>query len=66
MERLIREGFEVEITRVAARGLDESWEDRKLDENTVQELIELSREYRFNAAGEGGEYETRVTGFPDS
>jgi diphthine-ammonia ligase len=66
MRWLIREGFEVEITSVAARGLEESWEGRILDEESVDELIELSEEYRFNAAGEGGEYETRVFGFPNS
>ena len=66
MRWLIREGFEVEITSVAARGLDESWEGKVLDEENIDELLELAEEYRFNAAGEGGEYETRVVGFPDS
>ncbi len=61
---LVREGFEVEIAGVAAKGLDESWVGRKLDAESVDELIELSREHGFNAAGEGGEYETVVTGFP--
>ena len=64
MKWLIREGFEIEITSVAARGLDESWEGRVLNEDSVEELIELSREYGFNAAGEGGEYETKTVGFP--
>ncbi len=64
MKWLIREGFEVEITSVAARGLGKSWEGKVLDNELVEELISLSREYGFNAAGEGGEYETRVTGFP--
>ncbi len=66
MRWLIREGFEIEITEVAARGLDESWEGRLLDEDSVEELVELSREYGFNAAGEGGEFETVVTGFPET
>lgn len=65
MRWLIREGFEIEITEVAARGLEESWEGKVLDEESVEELIELSREYGFNAAGEGGEYETRVVEFPE-
>jgi asparagine synthase (glutamine-hydrolysing) len=64
MKWLIREGFEIEITSVAARGLNESWEGRVLNEDSVEELIELSREYGFNAAGEGGEYETKTVGFP--
>lgn len=66
MRWLIREGFEVEITSVAARGLDESWEGKVLDEENISGLLDLAEEYRFNAAGEGGEYETRVVGFPDS
>ena len=66
MRWLIREGFEVEITSVAARGLDESWEGKVLDEENISGLLDLADEYMFNAAGEGGEYETRVVGFPDS
>lgn len=65
MKWLVRQGFEIEITQVAARGLDENWEGCILDEEGVEELIQLSKEYGFNAAGEGGEYETLVVGFPD-
>lgn len=65
MRWLVREAFEVEISSVATRGLDDSWVGKVLDEDSVGELIELSQEYRFNAAGEGGEYETRVVGFPE-
>ena len=66
MRWLIREGFEVEITSVAARGLTDEWEGKVLDGENIDELLELAEEYRFNPAGEGGEYETRVVGFPDS
>lgn len=64
MQWLIHEGFGVRITDVAARGLIEEWKGTTLDKENVEELIELSREYGFNAAGEGGEYETKVVGFP--
>ena len=64
MRWLVREGFEVEITSVAARGLTDEWVGKVLDGDSVNELIELSDEYGFHAAGEGGEYETRVVGFP--
>ncbi len=64
MRWLIREGFQIQITKVAARGLDTDWEGRVLDEDSVEELIALSEEYRFNAAGEGGEYETVVVDGP--
>ena len=66
MRWLVKEGFEVQITDIAARGLTEDWEGKLLDEDSVEELIKLSEEFRFHAAGEGGEYETRVLGFPDS
>ena len=66
MRWLIREGFKVEITDVAARGLTEEWEGKILDEENIEELIELSEQYGFHAAGEGGEYETKVVGFPKS
>ncbi len=65
MHWLIREGFKVKITDVAARGLDESWIGRVLDEESVEELIDLADKYRFHPAGEGGEYETKVVGFPE-
>ncbi len=66
MQWLVRTGFEIQITETAARGLDDSWTGTVLDENSVEDLIALSEEYRFNAAGEGGEYETVVTGYPDN
>lgn len=62
---LIREGFEVKITSVAARGLDDEWVNKVLDKDSIEELIALSKKYGFNAAGEGGEFETVVTGFPN-
>ena len=62
---LIRNGFEVEITDVAARGLEESWEGKILDGENIGELLELADDYRFHPAGEGGEYETKVIGFPE-
>ncbi len=66
MRWLVREGFKVEITDVAARGLTEDWVGTVLDDESVEELIELSEEFGFHAAGEGGEYETRVLDFPKS
>ncbi len=66
MRWLVRKGFEVEITDVAARGLEKEWEGRVLDQDNVEELIELSEKYGFHAAGEGGEYETQVIDFPGS
>lgn len=65
MHWLMREGFEVEITQVSARGLEDKWEGQTLNEDSLENLLDLAEEYRFHPAGEGGEYETRVTGFPE-
>ena len=65
MERLIRQGFKIEITDVAARGLESSWENKVLTEKNIEEFLGLAEEYGFNPAGEGGEYETTVRGFPE-
>ncbi|WP_414837475.1 diphthine--ammonia ligase [Candidatus Nanosalina sp. VS9-1] len=65
MHWLVREGFDVKITDVAARGLSEDWEGKVLDKEGVEDLLELADEYRFHPAGEGGEYETKVVGFPE-
>lgn len=65
MRWLVREGFRVEITDVAARGLEQRWEGTILTDENIDEFLDLAEEYRFNAAGEGGEYETVVRGFPE-
>ena len=53
------------MTDVATKGLDESLIGRVLEEEAVKELIDLADKHRFHPAGEGGEYETKVVGFPE-
>lgn len=65
MNWLIREGFDVKITDVATRGLSKDRKGKILDKKNVEELLKLAEEYRFHPAGEGGEYETKVVGFPE-
>lgn len=64
MKGLIENGFQVFITGVSSEGLGKEWIGRTLDPSSLQELEELSQKYRFNVDGEGGEYETLVTGGP--
>ena len=67
-EELLREivkKFKIKIVKVAADGLDESWINKIIDEENLEELIELSKKYRFSVSGEGGEIETEVEEFPD-
>ena len=64
LRRLIKDGFMAMVVSVSALGLDESWLGRILDEVAVDELVALSRKFRFNAGFEGGEGETFVLDCP--
>jgi len=52
--------FEVIITGVYAYGFSKKWLGRKIDEDTIEALMELNRQYSVSLVGEGGEYETLV------
>ncbi len=64
LRKLVRDGFEFILTRVAAEGLTEDWLGRRIMEENVDELIALAEGHPFNSAGEGGEYETFVVKTP--
>lgn len=64
LRNLIRDGFSVVVTGVAAMGLDEDWLGRKLDAQMVRELVELQGKYGLHAGLEGGEGETFVLDCP--
>ncbi|MFW6385244.1 MAG: diphthine--ammonia ligase [Halodesulfurarchaeum sp.] len=57
-------GFEILIVQVAARGLDESWLGKTLDESAFDSLVSLNEEYGVHVLGEGGEFETLVIDAP--
>ncbi|EFD92223.1 MAG: ATP binding protein [Candidatus Parvarchaeum acidophilus ARMAN-5] len=65
LKELVKEGFRIAIISVSAEGLDKSWLGREINEETLPELLELSRKYRFHAAFEGGEAETAVLDGPN-
>lgn len=64
MRRIINLGFEIIITGVFAYGLDESWLGKKIDNDTIDELISINKKYKINSAFEGGEAETLATDGP--
>tara|TARA_Y100000310_G_C20592158_1_gene768640 strand:+ start:720 stop:1328 length:609 start_codon:yes stop_codon:yes gene_type:complete len=64
LQDLLKNKFEVIITKVAAEGLTEDHLGKTLDKNLIKELIELEKKYKINPAGEGGEYETLVINCP--
>jgi ABC transporter with metal-binding/Fe-S-binding domain ATP-binding protein len=64
LDEVLEARMEVIITAVAARGLDEGWLGRALNQATSEELKGLSRRYGFDVCGEGGEMETLVLDAP--
>ncbi|MBR9680641.1 MAG: diphthine--ammonia ligase [Candidatus Altiarchaeota archaeon] len=66
LRRVFSEGFKFKIVHTAADGLDKSWVGKHLGEKEIEEIIELSKKHKFNAAGEGGEFETLVSELPKS
>lgn len=64
LNELVKEGFEVIITAVAAEGFDESWLGRRIDENCIKDLIELRKKFNINICGDGGEFESLVLDCP--
>lgn len=67
-EKLLREeiksGIEAIITNVAVDGLDESWLGKKIDENSLEEIIRLSKKFGFDPLFEGGHADTFVLDSP--
>jgi len=64
LRELVKAGFEVIITDVAADGFDESWLGRRIDDKTIDDLLALEKRRKISIVGEGGEYETAVLDCP--
>ena len=64
MQGLVKNGFRIFITGVSCEGLDNSWIGHTLTAESLAQLELLSKKYRFNVDGEGGEFETLVVGGP--
>ncbi len=64
LRRLVKDGFVVMVVSVSALGLDRRWLGRVLDNAAIDELMALSRKFRFHPGLEGGEGETFVLDCP--
>ena len=64
LDNQIKAGFTIIITGVFAEGFDKHWLGRTITPKVYKELSDLHQRYHINIAGEGGEYETLVTGGP--
>lgn len=64
LRKMLKDGFEIIITAVAAEGLTEEWLGRRLDDRCIADLLKLHKKYKINIAFEGGEAETFVLDCP--
>lgn len=62
--KLLNQGYNVLITRVAALGLDSRWIGKTITFSNYLELKRLSERFGFNITFEGGEAETLVLDCP--
>ncbi len=64
LAEMVELNLEVLIVGVYAYGFDVTWLGRKIDQETISDLIKLSEKYHISVVGEGGEYETLVLDAP--
>jgi asparagine synthase (glutamine-hydrolysing) len=64
MREILRNGFKIIFSSIAAYGLDKSWLGRTVDEKDVDKLVQLNKKIGINIAGEGGEFESLVLDCP--
>jgi diphthine-ammonia ligase len=64
-ENLVKSGFRIILTAVAAKGLDESWLGREITQREWSKLEQLSKVHGIHVTGEGGEYESFVLDAPN-
>jgi predicted ATP pyrophosphatase (TIGR00289 family) len=64
LREMLKAGFEIVFTAVAAQGFTAEWLGRWLDVEAVEDLKRLNRRYGVNLSLEGGEGETLVLDCP--
>lgn len=64
LEMLLKDEFEVVITKIACYGMDSSFLGEIIDSKTINALVSLEKKIGMNVAGEGGEYESLVLDMP--
>ena len=64
LEGVLDMGLDAVFVVVAAYGLDELWLGEHLTRGRIEELVRAAEKYRFNATGEGGDFETFVLDAP--
>jgi diphthine-ammonia ligase len=62
LEELLLRKIDAIIVSVSAEGLDESYLGRSIDRDFISDIAAVEKKYGVNPLGEGGEYESFVTG----
>ena len=62
LDELLLRGIETIIVSVSAEGLDEGYLGRRVDKDFISDIFRVEKKYKVNPLGEGGEYESFVTG----
>jgi diphthine-ammonia ligase len=60
LKEMLELKFDAVIVGVYAHGFDDKWLGRKINDQTVKDLMVLNSSYGVSLVGEGGEYETLV------
>lgn len=64
VEDMIRRGYDIRVTQVAADGLGAEWLGRQLTMENFEKLKALSEKFGFHIGAEGGHYDTLVVDAP--
>jgi len=64
LDELVKLKIETIIVGVCAYGFSPDWLGRKIDQATINDLVELNKKNQVSLVGEGGEYETLVLNAP--
>ncbi|MFH8080949.1 MAG: diphthine--ammonia ligase [Candidatus Aenigmatarchaeota archaeon] len=64
LREIVNDGYEVIITSVSSLGLGKEWLGRRIDEESIKELLKIKKKFSLNISLEGGEGETLVLDGP--
>ncbi len=64
MTDMLRKGYEIIITEVAAEGLGNNWLGERLTLKNIDEFVKTAEKFGFHPGGEGGPYNTLVVDGP--
>lgn len=64
LKEMIEKGYEIIITEIASDGLNKEHLGFKLNKNSLNSFVELSKKYGFEILGEGGYYNSLVVDGP--